>query len=137
MEMVVKKIELIGSHKNNLIDIFSVGQRIHEVVNAYTGNCGCLIYLSEINNLIENMIVQEKSEEEKLIFLELSMKNAKSFLLFDLINKKYGAEIYQITDRCFKLAVCFEIKKIKEYLKTIDDLEKLEGNLYILSKTFL
>ena len=116
MEMVVEKIELMGSHKNNLIDIFSVGQRIHEVVNAYTGNCGCLIYLSEINNLIENMIVQETSEEEKLIFLELSMKNAKSFLLFDQINKKYGAEIYQMTDRCFKLAVCFQIEKIKEYL---------------------
>ena len=42
-----------------------------------------------------------------------------------------------MTDRCFKLVVCFEIEKIKKYLKTIDDLEKLEGNLYILSKTFL
>ena len=137
MEMVVKKIELVGSHKNNLIDIFLVGQRIHEVVNACAGNCGCLIYFSEINNLIENMEGQETSEEEKLIFHELSMKNAKSFLLFDQINKKYGAEVYQMTDRCFKLVVCFEIEKIKKYLKTIDDLEKLEGNLYILSKTFL
>ena len=34
-------------------------------------------------------------------------------------------------------AIFYEIEKIKKYLKTINDLEKLEGNLYILSKTFL
>ena len=30
----------------------------------------------------------------------------------------------------------FEIEKIKKYLKTIDDIEKLEGDLFVLSKTF-
>ena len=137
MEMVVEKIEEIGSHKNNLIDIFSVGQKIHEVVNRCGKNCGCCTYLSEINNLIESMDHQETTEEENLTFLELSMKNPHSFLLFDQINKKFGAEIYQLTNRCFKLAIFFEIEKIKKYLKTIADLEKLEGNLYVLSKKFL
>ena len=41
MEMVVEKIEVVGSHKNNLIDIFSVGQKIHETINACGENCGC------------------------------------------------------------------------------------------------
>ena len=41
MEMVVEKIEVVGSHKNNLIDIFSVGQKIHETINACSGNCSC------------------------------------------------------------------------------------------------
>ena len=93
--------------------------------------------LVEINNLIESMDHQETTEEENLTFLELSMKNPHSFLLFDQINKKFGAEIYQLTNRCFKLAIFFEIEKIKKYLKTIADLEKLEGNLYVLSKNFL
>ena len=31
--MVIEKTEVIGSHKNNLINIFSVGQKIHEAVN--------------------------------------------------------------------------------------------------------
>ena len=43
------------------------------------------------------MAGQETSAEEKLIFHELSMKNPYSFLLFDQINKKSGAEIYQMT----------------------------------------
>ena len=50
---------------------------------------------------------QETTEEENLTFLELSMKNPHSFLLFDQINKKFGAEIYQLTNRCFKLAIFF------------------------------
>ena len=110
MEMVVEKIEEIGSHKNNLIDIFSMAQKIHEVVNSCGKNCGCCIYLSEINNLIENMDCQETTEEEKLTFLELSMKNPHSFLLFDQINKKCGAEIYQLSNRCFKLAIFSKLK---------------------------
>ena len=137
MEMVVEKIEEIGSHKNNLIDIFSVAQKIHEVVNSCGKNCVCCTYLSEINNLIENMDHQETAEEEKLTFLELSMKNPYYFLLFDQINKKFGAEIYQLTNRCFKLAIFFEIEKIKKYLKIVADFEKLEGSLFVLSKTFL
>ena len=70
-------------------------------------------------------------------FHKLSIKNPHSFLLFYQINKKFGAEIYQMTNKWFRAAIFYEIEKIKKYLKTINDLENLEGNLYILSKTFL
>ena len=67
MEMIIEKIEVIGSHKNNLIDIFSVDQKIREAVNTCGDNCDCYNnYLTEINNLIENMAGQETSAEEKL-----------------------------------------------------------------------
>ena len=114
-----------------------MGQKIHKVVNICGDSCGCHAYLSEINNIIENMVGQETSPEEKLIFHELSMKHPRTFLLFNQINKKIGAETYQLNDRCLKMAIFFEIEKIKKYLKTVDDIEKLEGNLYVLSKTFL
>ena len=108
MEMAIEKTEVIGSHKNNLINIFSVGQKIHEAVNTFGDNCDCYnSYLTEINNLIENMAAQETSAEEKLIFHEISMKNPHSFLLFDQINKKFVVEIYQMTTRCFKLVIFF------------------------------
>ena len=81
MEMVVDKIEVIGSHKNNLINIFSVGQKVHEAVNTCGDNC----MLKSINWLID----------------------------------------------------VFEIEKIKNYLKTVADIEKLKGNLYVFSKIFL
>ena len=83
------------------------------------------------------MAGQETSAEEKLIFHELSIKNSHSFLLVGQINKKFVAEIYQMTTRCFKLAIFFEIEKIEKYLKTGADIEKLEWNLYVFSKTFL
>ena len=136
MEMVIEKIEVIGSHKNNLVNIFLVGQKIHDVVNTCGYNCNCYTYLSKINNLIENMDRQQTTDEEKLTFLEFSMKNLQFFLLFDQINKRFGEEIYQMSNRCFKFAIFFEIEKIKKYLKTIDDIEKLEGDLFVLSKTF-
>ena len=136
--MVIEKTEVIGSRKNNLINIFSVGQKIHEAVNTCGNNCDCYnSYLTEVNNLIENMAGQETSAEEKLIFHELSIKNSHSFLLVGQINKKFVAEIYQMTTRCFKLAIFFEIEKIEKYLKTGADIEKLEWNLYVFSKTFL
>ena len=42
-----------------------------------------------------------------------------------------------MTTRCFKLAIFFEIEKIEKYLKAVADIEKLEWNLYVFSKTFL
>ena len=48
------------------------------------------------------MTGQEKTAEESLKFFDISIKHPKTFLLFDQINKKYGAEIYQLDDNCFK-----------------------------------
>ena len=59
------------------------------------------------------------------------------FFLFDQINKKFGAEIYRLDDHVFKTAIFFEAENFKSYLKTIEKIEKLEGNLYVLQKTFL
>ena len=112
--MVVEKIEVVRSHKNNLIDIFSVGQKRHETINACGANCSCNRYLFEINNLLENMDGQETTEEEKLTFIELSMKNLHSFLLFVQINKKFGVEIYPLDKIYFKFAIFFfKLKTLK------------------------
>ena len=80
---------------------------------------------------------QETNAEESLKFFDISIKNPKPFLLFDQINKKYGAEIYHLDDSCFKSAVFFEAEKIKRHLATIEKIEELERKLYIFQKTFL
>lgn len=59
------------------------------------------------------MTGQEKAAEESLKFFDISIKHPKVFLLFDQINKKYGAEIYQLDDNCFKTAVFLKLKKLK------------------------
>ena len=83
------------------------------------------------------MTGQEKTAEESLKFFDISIKHPKAFLLFDQINKKYGAEIYQLDDNCFKTAVFFEVEKIKRYLATTKKIEELEGKLYVFQKSFL
>ena len=59
------------------------------------------------------MTLRETSAEEMSRFHELSIKNPHSFLLFDQINKKLGAEIYQMTNKCFRAAIFLKLKKLK------------------------
>ena len=71
------------------------------------------------------------------MFHHLSLKNTNYFLLYDQINKKFGEELYTLNDKIFKLAIYFEMEKIKKFLKTVKDIKKLEGSLYVFSETFL
>ena len=141
MEMIIEKINVAGFHKINLIDICTVGKRIHYIIKVCGDSCGCITYLLEINLILESMNEEEATLQERLKFRELSLKNPRSFLLFDQINRKFGGEIFQLTDNCLKFAFFFffffEIEKIKRFLKTIDDFEKLEEQMYVISKTFL
>ena len=136
--MIAEKIALVGSLKNNILDIYSVGQRVHQVMNiCNSSSCTCLTYLSSLSTLLENIEGQETTSEEQLLFHHLSLKNTNSFLLYDQINKKFGRELYTLDDKIFKLAIYFEMEKIKRFLKTVEDIKKLEGSLYVFSKTFL
>ena len=106
MGFIFEKINAVSSHKNHLIDIYSV-EKIHDVVDACRNLYDCLKYLQEVDNIIENMVGQETTPEESLKFFNISVKHLKAFLLFDQINEKYGAEIYQLEDHYFKTAVFF------------------------------
>ena len=136
MEMIAKKIEAAALNKTNLIEIFSVG-KIHDVIRQCRENCCCSRYLSEFEILLENMNGEKTTNEEKMKFYQLSTKHTKSFLLYDQINKKFGGEIYQLHDNPIRAAVFFEIEKIKKYLRSFNDIEKLEWYLYVLSKSFI
>ena len=136
--MIAEKIALVGSLKNNILDIYFVGQRVHQLMNiCNSSSCTCLTYLSSLSTLLENIEGQETTSEEQLLFHHLSLKNTNSFLLYDQINKKFGRELYTLDDKIFKLAIYFEMEKIKRFLKTVEGIKKLEGSLYVFSKTFL
>ena len=115
-----------------------MGQRVHQVINiCNSSSCTCLTYLSSLSTLLENIEGQEITSEEQLLFHHLSLQNTNSFLLYDQINKKFGRELYTLDDKIFKLAIYFEMEKIKRFLKTVEGIKKLEGSLYVFSKTFL
>ena len=136
MEGIMEKIPLV-SDKIDIIEIYSVGAKIHNVINQCRQNCKCSQYLREIKSLLDTINTNEISEDQKSIFEEISLKNSNSFLLYDQINKKFGSEIFIMNENILKTAVNFEVQKIKQYLKAIDTAEKLEGYIYIFSKSFI
>ena len=93
MEIIVEKIAIVSSLKTNILDIYCVGQRIHQVTNMCGGLCSCLAFLESVKNLLENVDRQELTEEEKSLFQQQCVKNIKSFLLYNQINRKFGGEI--------------------------------------------
>ena len=107
--MIAEKIVLVGSLKNNILDIYSVGQRVHQVMNTCNSSCTCLTYLSSLSTLLENIEGQETTSEEELLFYHLSLKNTNSFLLYDQINKKFGGELYMLDEKIFELTIYFEM----------------------------
>ena len=137
MEMISEKIEAATLNKTNLIEIFSVGKKLHDVIRQCSENCCCSRYLSEFEILLENMNGEQTTNEEKMKFYQPSTKHTKYFLLYNQINKIFGDEIYQLHNNPIRAAGVFEIEKIKKYLKTFNDIEKLEGYLYVLSKSFI
>ena len=114
----------------------------YEKVYAFTGikcekECECIRFLEELDNIIEKMEFQETTAAERPKFNKLAAQHMSLFVVFDQINKKFGAKIYNIKKNCLKTAVYFEVEKLKSYLNIVGKIEKLEGYLFILQKTFL
>ena len=59
------------------------------------------------------------------------------FLLYDQMNKKFGDEIFMTDVSILKLAIKFEVDKIKRFLKAIETAEKLDECIYVFSKSFI
>ena len=138
MDFVFEKINTTMEHKNHLIDIYSVGKKIHETVDCVIQPCDCSQYLDDISILIENMENrQELTDNEKDIFFDTSKKHHRAFLLFNQINKKFGAEIYQLQKDVFLTAISFQVEKIKLFFSVLNKIEKLESKLYVLEKAFV
>ena len=136
MEAIIEKISYV-SHKIDIIDLYSVGEKIHHVINQCNQNCACLRYLTDLKNLIDTINTNDVPANQKIIFEEISLKNSNWFLLYDQINKKFGSEIFIMNENLLKTAVNFAVEKIKRYLKAIETMEKLEGYIYIFSKSFI
>ena len=66
-----------------------------------------------------------------------SLDNSNSFLLYDQMNEKFGDEIFRTDVPILKLAIKLEVDKIKRFLKAIEIAEKLDGYIYVFSKSFI
>ena len=136
MEGKFEKISLICD-KIEIIELYLTGEKVHDVYSGCNQNCKCLEYLNELRSLIDSITTNELHVDHRINFIEISKKNLKTFLLYDQINKKFGSEIFIMDENVLKTAIKFEVDKIKRFLKAIDTMEKLEGYIYIFSKSFI
>ena len=136
MEGIFEKISLICD-KIEIIELYSTGEKVHDVYSGCNQNCECLEYLNELRNLIDSITTNGLHVDHRINFIEISKKNLKTFLLYDQINKKFDSEIFIMDENVLKTAIKFEVDKIKKFLKAIDTMEKLEGYIYIFSKSFI
>ena len=136
MEGKFEKISLICD-KIEIIELYLTGEKVHDVYSRCNQNCKCLEYLNELRSLIDSITTNELHVDHRINFIEISKKNLKTFLLYDQINKKFGSEIFIMDENVLKTAIKFEVDKIKKFLKAIDTMEKLEGYIYIFSKSFI
>ena len=136
MEGKFEKISLICD-KIEIIELYLTGEKVHDVYSRCNQNCKCLEYLNELRSLIDSITTNKLCIDHRINFIEISKKNSKTFLLYDQINKKFGSEIFIMDENVLKTAIKFEVDKIKKFLKAIDTMEKLEGYIYIFSKSFI
>ena len=135
MEMFYENIETVAMEC--LLDIYLVGKKVYETANETEDFSRCSEDVSETNLLIESINGINLTNDQKSQIRQLSLKNKVFVLLFDQLNKKFMAEIFQLEHSCLKFAIFFEMQKVKSFFKKIDEMEKLEAQLCVISKTFL
>ena len=77
MEAIVEKISQI-THKNELYEVYLVGEKIHEVTNC-NQNCACSQYLSDLKHLNEVIDTGPIPLNQKIIFEKKTLDNSIFF----------------------------------------------------------
>ena len=56
--------------------------------------------------------------------------------MVDQLNRKFGVEISEPKEKCLRFATYFELEEVTSFFKKINLIEKLEGEIFVISKTF-
>ena len=97
MEMIVEKVSLVAPLKISILDIYTVGQRVQQLIDTCNGSsCNFLSFLQSINDLLMNIDWEETTPEQNLLFHRMCIENKNSFLLYNQINKEFCQEIYTL-----------------------------------------
>ena len=69
MEMIVEKISLAAPLKISIVHIYTVGQRVQQLLDTCHGSwCNCLSFLQSINDLLMSIDGEETTPEQNLLF---------------------------------------------------------------------
>ena len=88
MGLVFEKINASSEHKNHLINIYSVGEKIRDTIDCLVQPCDCLQYLDDVSILIESMDNRQGlTDNVKVFFFLKQVKNTveRFYFLIKLI----------------------------------------------------
>ena len=77
------------------------------------------------------------TDDQKTKFRQLAIKIKISFLLFDQLNRKFGAQIFGVEVKSLTFAIFYEMEKVKSLSKKLDEIKKLGGHLFVISQAFI
>ena len=138
MGLVFEKINASSEHKNHLINIYSVGEKIHDTIDCLVQPCDCLQYLDDVSILIESMDNRQGlTDNVKVFFFLKQVKNTveRFYFLIKLI-KNLALKSIGFKKMFFLQQFLLKLKKLNKIF-VLNKIEKLEGKLYVLEKAFL
>ena len=129
MNIIKLKIEIAGYSKDSL-EKFNFCCEV--VLEKYFKEKDEFIDLaSEIDSSVNAIEENEPNQDQRNFFNEHCLSNKNFLLVIDQINRKYGYELTELTDRCFIFVLKIEFDKIIFFLNKIDLVEKTEGEIFV------
>ena len=136
MEFFHEKIYQVTYIKKCFVDILSAGNLLHDTIECQRG-CDVKSLLLKLRELVENIGEQETvSNSNRLKFIELATNHLSVFVIIDQLIRKFNLRLYSIDTYTLKIAIYFEYEKMKSYIKVVNRIEKLQGQLTVLEKAF-
>ena len=136
MELFYEKMYQVRNIRKCFDKILSAGDLIHTVVECQK-ECNFKFFLVQLKDLVDNIDSGEiVNSADRFKFIEIAANHLYIFIIIDQIIRKFRQTIYNLDVKTLKVAVYFEYKKIKSYLKVVHKIEKLRGQLTVLEKTF-
>ena len=95
-------------------------------------------FLLHLKELVENIGEQDVANNtSRLKFIKIASNHLSVFVIIYQLIRKFNFGIYTLDVQTLKLAVYFEYEKMKTYMKVVNKIEKLQGQLTVLEKAFL
>ena len=137
MEFFSEKTYQVTYIKKCFVDILSAGNLVHDTFE-YQRGCDVKSLLLKLRELVENIDEQQTaSNSNRLKFIELATNHLSVFVIIDQLIRKFNLRLYSIDTYTLKIAIYFEYEKMKSYIKVVNRIEKLQGQLTVLEKAFL
>ena len=137
MDIFYEKIYEVSNIKKCFVDILSAGNLIHNTIECQR-DCDVKSFLLQLKELVENIGENDVvNNTNRLKLIEIATNHLSVFVIIDQLIRKFKFGIYTLDVQTLKLAVYFEYEKMKIYMKVVNKIEKLQGQLTVLEKAFL